>query len=286
MWVIYSLITAILVATSDALTKRALVGRDEYFVAWVRLICAMPALLGVLMFVKIPPLDRTFWIATFCSLPLEITALVLYTKALKVSPISVTVPFLAFTPLFLIVTSRIIVGEGVSFQGGIGILLMVAGSYTLNIHRIKKDLFEPIKAIAREKGSVFMIMVAFIYSITSSLGKVAIEHSSPVFFGAFYFFLVSVFFTPIVLAKKDNKKNLRPSEIRAIIPAGMTYGLMIIFHMIAMDMSNVAYMISIKRTSLLFSMIYGYFMFREERIGEKTIGAILMLAGFMLIVLS
>jgi uncharacterized membrane protein len=45
-------------------------------------------------------------------------------------------------------------------------------------------------------------------------------------------------------------------------------------------------MISIKRTSLLFSMIYGYFMFREERIGEKTIGAILMLAGFMLIVLS
>jgi len=286
LWVIYSLITAILVATSDALTKRALVGRDEYFVAWVRLICAMPALLGVLMFVKIPPLDRTFWIATFCSLPLEITALVLYTKALKVSPISVTVPFLAFTPLFLIVTSRIIVGEGVSFQGGIGILLMVAGSYTLNIHRIKKDLFEPIKAIAREKGSVFMIMVAFIYSITSSLGKVAIEHSSPVFFGAFYFFLVSVFFTPIVLAKKDNKKNLRPSEIRAIIPAGMTYGLMIIFHMIAMDMSNVAYMISIKRTSLLFSMIYGYFMFREERIGEKTIGAILMLAGFMLIVLS
>lgn len=286
MWVIYSLITAILVATSDALTKRALVGRDEYFVAWVRLICAMPALLGVLMFVKIPPLDRTFWIATLCSLPLEITALVLYTKALKVSPISVTVPFLAFTPLFLIVTSRIIVGEGVSFQGGIGILLMVAGSYTLNIHRIKKDLFEPIKAIAREKGSVFMIMVAFIYSITSSLGKVAIEHSSPVFFGAFYFFLVSVFFTPIVLAKKDNKKSLRPSEIRAIIPAGMTYGLMIIFHMIAMDMSNVAYMISIKRTSLLFSMIYGYFMFREERIGEKTIGAILMLAGFMLIVLS
>jgi len=286
LWVIYSLITAILVATSDALTKRALVGRDEYFVAWVRLICAMPALLGVLIFVKIPPLDRTFWIVSFCALPLEITALVLYTKALKVSPISVTVPFLAFTPLFLIVTSRIIVGEGVSFQGGMGILLMVAGSYTLNIHRIKEDLFEPIKAIVREKGSVFMIMVAFIYSITSALGKVAIEHSSPVFFGAFYFFLVSVFFTPIVLAKRDNKKNLRTSEIKAIIPAGITYGLMIIFHMIAMDMSNVAYMISIKRTSLLFSMIYGYFMFREERIGEKTLGALLMLSGFVLIVTS
>ena len=127
MWIIYSLLTAFTLATSDALAKRALSTRDEYHVAWMRLIFAMPLLLISLLFVEIPPLDTTFWIASLTSLPLEITALILYTKALKVSPLSLSVPFLALTPVFLIITSALIVGEKVSGLGIAGIILMAAG---------------------------------------------------------------------------------------------------------------------------------------------------------------
>jgi uncharacterized membrane protein len=56
--------------------------------------------------------------------------------------------------------------------------------------------------------------------------------------------------------------------------------------MIAMSMTNVAYMISIKRTSLLFSIFYGHVLFREEKIAEKAIGGAIMFAGFLLIVFS
>lgn len=286
MWIIYALLTALSLATSDALTKRALASRNEYFVAWARLLFALPALLLCLCLIEYPPLDRTFWTATLCALPLEIAAIILYTKALKVSPISLTVPFLALTPVFLIITSYIILGEKVSLNGGIGILLMAAGVYTLNIHKARDTFLGPVKAVFKEKGSVMMVMVAFIYSITSSLGKMAIEHSSPIFFGSTYFILVTILFTPIALRKNRGNITIKKKDVVSFASIGVTYSMMIIFHMIAMSLTNVAYMISVKRTSLLFSIIYGHFLFKEEKVRARSAGGILMLAGFVLVVMS
>lgn len=284
MWIIYALLTAFLLATSDALTKKVLASRDEYFVAWARLLFALPVFLASLLFIEMPTLNKEFWTATLVALPFEIAAMILYTKALKVSPISLTMPFLALTPLFLILVSYFILGEKVSISGGLGILLIASGSYTLNIHEMRHSLIEPVKAVFREKGSVMMIMVAIIFSLTSSLGKMAITNSSPVFFGSFYFILITIIFTPIVLSKSKiviTKKDMVPLAI-----IGLTYALMIIFHMLAMSLTKVAYMISVKRMSLLFSIFYGHIIFREEKIPERALGGVIMFIGFVLIVLS
>jgi drug/metabolite transporter (DMT)-like permease len=194
-------------------------------------------------------------------------------------------PFLALTPLFLIVTSNLILGESVSISGAAGILLMAAGAYTLNLHKARHAVLGPIRAILKEKGSIMMIGVAFIYSITSSLGKMAIEHSSPIFFGSFYFILVTILFTPIVIKMNKGNFSFKKKEIIPFATIGFTYSIMIVCHMLAMSLVNVAYMISVKRTSLLFGIIYGHFLFREERIAEKIAGGIIMLAGFIVIVI-
>lgn len=286
MWIVYALLTAFFFATSDALTKKALASRDEYFIAWIRLIFALPLLIISLWFIEIPSLDRTFWLAVLIAVPLEITAIILYTKALKASPLSLTIPFLSLTPLFLIVVSYLILGEKITFKGGIGIFLIAVGSYMLNIHMAWSSLLEPIRAVFREQGSMIMIIVAFIFSFTSSLGKMAIEHSSPVFFGSFYFILVTILFTPIALSRSRDKVAIKKKDIAPLMFIGITYSLMIIFHMLAMSLTEVAYMISVKRMSLFFSILYGYLIFKEQRLGERAIGSLLMFAGFLLIVLS
>ena len=117
MWVTYALLTAFMLATSDTLTKKVLASRDAYLVAWIRLLFALPLFILSLLIVEIPQLDRTFWIATLIALPLEITAYILYTKALQASPLSLTIPFLALTPLFLIFISYIILGERSVYSG-------------------------------------------------------------------------------------------------------------------------------------------------------------------------
>ncbi|UCD36376.1 MAG: EamA family transporter [Nitrospiraceae bacterium] len=286
MWILYSLLTALFLATSDALTKRALFSRDAYFIAWARLVFALPVLAVSLLFVDIPQLDRTFWGASACALPLEIAALILYTKALKASPISLTMPFLSLTPVFLIAMSYVILGERVSLMGAAGIFLVAVGSYTLNIHTMRQSILEPFRAIIRERGVLYMIIVAFIYSFTSSLGKMAIEHSSPVFFGSSYFIVLTALFTPIAAGRSSGRMTVTKKDIVPLAAIGTTFALMIIFHMLAMSMANVAYMISIKRTSLLFSILYGHILFSEQNIGEKAAGGIIMLAGFVLIVVS
>ncbi|MBI5057593.1 MAG: EamA family transporter [Nitrospirae bacterium] len=286
MWIIYALLTAILLATSDALTKRVLASRDEYFVAWARLLFSLPVFLACLLFIEIPPLNKNFWLATVIAMPFEIIAMILYTKALKVSPISLTAPFLSLTPLLLILMSYFILGEKVSLTGGIGVLFIASGSYTLHIHKVRHSLLEPVKAVFREKGSVLMIIVAFIFSITSSLGKMAITNSSPVFFGSFYFILLTILFTPIALSKSRDRIAITGKDILPLAAIGITYALMIVFHMTAMGLTKVAYMISVKRMSLLFSILYGHLLFKEEKIAERAIGGVMMFIGFLLIVLS
>src|SRR4030043_1798235 len=104
-WVIPSLISAFTLATSDALTKKVLSCSNEYIVAWLRLVFSLPLLFVALLFIPLPGLDKWFYIAFFVSIPLEILSIVLYTKALKLSPLSLTLPFLSLTPLFLIFVS-------------------------------------------------------------------------------------------------------------------------------------------------------------------------------------
>ena len=285
MWFYYALITAFSQATSDAITKKTLQRADEYIVAWLRLLSSVPYLLIALFIIEIPETDSTFWAVLIAALPLEVTAFILYIRALKESPLSLTIPFLAFTPVFLIFTSFLILGELPDKSGTAGVILIAAGAYTLNLHMKKKGLLKPIMAIIKERGSLMMLIVSFIYSITSSLGKLAILHSSPIFFGALYFIILALAFTPIVMFKSRNNLGQIIKNYKYFGFLGFFHSLMVITHMVAMSLTQVTYMIAVKRTSLLFSAGYGYFLFKEEKMRERLLGSILMIIGVVLIVI-
>lgn len=284
-WVFLSLTSAFSLATSDALTKKALADSNEYIVAWFRLLFSVPLLVILLIFIPVPELDAGFYRAFVLSLPLEILAMVLYIKALRISPLSLTLPFLSLTPVFLIFVSYFILGEKISLKGGIGIMFLAAGSFTLNLHEMRNGILGPFRAIARERGSVLMILVAFIYGITSSLGKMAIEHSSPLFFGATYFIVLTIIFSPIALVMgRDIKNFVKEKRYKGLFFPGLFYSVMIAAHMTAISLTKVAYMISLKRTSLIVGVIYGYFFFKEKNIRERLTGALFMFTGFVMIV--
>jgi uncharacterized membrane protein len=120
-----------------------------------------------------------------------------------------TVPFLSLTPIFLIVVPYLVIGETISLPGVIGVLLIAIGGYTLNIKETKKGFFALFAAIMRERGSLYMIVVALIYSITATLGKLAIQHSSPLFFGIIYYSVLAVAMAPIALFK--NREEITDS---------------------------------------------------------------------------
>lgn len=286
LWVILAFLSAFTLATSDALTKKALAYSNEYLTALFRLLFSLPFLLVLWIFIPTPKLNSDFYKAFAFALPLEIIALVWYIKALRISPLSLTLPFLAITPVFLIFTSYIIVGEKVSSWGSIGIIFLAFGSYAMNIHEMRRGIIEPFKAIQKEKGSVLMISVALIYSITASLGKVAVENSSPLFFGITYYIVLTAVFAPLALwmGRSDLKSFISEKRFKDLFLPGFFSAIMVASHMLAISLAKVAYVISVKRTSLIIGVIYGYLFFREKNIKERLLGATLMFIGFVIIV--
>jgi len=77
---------------------------------------------------------------------------------------------------------------------------------------------------------------------------------------------------------------LRENAKAALLP-GFFDAVATIAHFYAISMTNVAYMIALKRTSLLIGAVYGFFLFGERNVRERMTGAVLMFAGFVVIVL-
>src|SRR5512137_997938 len=105
LWIVLSLLSAFSLATSDALTKKIITPSNEYVIAWLRIVYSLPALALAAALAPVPALDGTFALAFCAALPLEIGAILLYYKALRISPLSLSLPFLSFTPVFLMLFS-------------------------------------------------------------------------------------------------------------------------------------------------------------------------------------
>lgn len=285
MWVGYALLSAFALSTVDALTKRRLgalrAPQEFYLVAWARLVWATPLLLPILWLLPRPPLDGVFWWTMAAMVPLELLALVLYVKALQLSPLSLTLPFLSLTPVFLLGTSVVILGETPSLLGVAGVVCIVLGAFLLHLRAWREGLFQPLRLIWREPGSRYMIATALIYSVTADLGKRAILHSSPLLFGLIYFAVLSIAFLPVVVIAVGWRgvAAIRRTEFAAI---GLWEALMIVAHVFAIVGTNVSYMIAVKRTNQLFGLAYGAWWFGERRIAERWLGTLVMLAGVAL----
>jgi len=223
----------------------------------------------------------TFWLALGLLVPLEVVSLVLYVKAIKLSPLSLSVPFLALSPVFIIFIAYFVLGE-VPTRGGVaGVCLIAVGAYLLNASASRFGLLGPIKAIAREPGSMLMIVVSIVYSVTATIGKVAIEHSGPVFFGFFYPFVLTMVLS-LVLLRKGRLRGVFSRPV-TFLPIGLCTAIMIVSHFVALGMTQVAYLVSVKRTSLVFSVLYGSLLFKEVNIRERLLGGVVMVAGVVLV---
>ena len=287
LWFIFAFLTALFEATKDVLSKKSLKDIDEYVIAWSIPCFALPFLLPILLFTEIPPLGERFWLALVTGGTLYAFTLVLYMKAIKASDLSITVPMLTFTPLFLLITSPLMVGEFPGIFGLIGIFLIVTGSYLLNINKKFHGYgyFAPFKALLKEKGPRLMLIVAFIWSITSNIDKIGLQNSSPLFWVIAVDTYVALLMLPLCTFRGNRKTAQIRANWRALLTLGLFGGLTAVCQMTAISLTLVAYVISIKRTSAIGGVLFGYLIFKEKGIRARLVGAIVMVLGVLFITL-
>lgn len=288
-WLLLALICAFSLAAADAATKKLMSDYSARDLVVVRF-ASTGLLLVPLLIINWATIPPPFWLWAATLIPLELAAMWLYMQAISQAPLSQTQPYLAFTPAITILTGYLLLGEKISVQGGIGVLLITAGAYLLNIRQVRKSsryaLLQPFRAMLANPGPRLMLLVALLYSLTSVMGKGALQYVPAEFFGPFYFALLGLVVTVPYLFTRGGGLGVLGRRPLALLLVGGCMAAMVYTHFQALQKVEVAYMISVKRTSLLFGILLGAWLFRERDLPLNLAAGSLMVLGVALIAIS
>ncbi len=240
----------------------------------------------------IPPLGPGLVPAVTATVVINILATFLLYRALSMTDLSLCIPILAFTPVFLILTSFVILGEIPSLAGCIGILLVAAGAFLLTQKAAPGQSISVLSTIRHDRGVQSMLLVAFLYSLSVNYDKEVVINSSPIFGGALVLFLLGAVFLVLAVSTRYQADPVVPGNPVSDPPwsrfprygmVGMILAVEAVSINTAYTLAIVPYVITIKRLSIFFSVIFGGFILHERDIRGRMSGALVMIAGAVVI---
>lgn len=259
----------------------------------VRSLDALEALTGYVLFGL--PMVALLWLATglegmprpgfalYATLSVvpNLVANALFFEAVRTSPLSLTLPFLSFTPAFLIGTSWLINRELPSAVGVIGIGLVILGAFLLHARELRHGALGPLRAILRERGSLLMTAVAAIWSISAAADKAAVLRAGPLSYFTIWHVGLLLPLLVVALVRRRLRRTLsRPLPMSGAAALHVAGG---VLQMAALPLVQVAYIIAIKRAGMLVGILYGWLFFGETEIRQRLLGGAVMALGVLCI---
>lgn len=285
IWYLWAFVGALFDATYYLLVKKAVKDVNLYVLAGGTFLTSSLILFLISAVKGFPAIGTGFPAAVLITTSINALATLLVYRAFQRTDISLAHPMISFTPAFTLLTSLFILQEFPALLGIVGILLLVAGAYVLNISPPYR-LLDPLRHIFSNKGAVYMLMVAFLSSITLNFDKLAVLNSDPFFSGAVINLLLGGFFALLSFNQVPNARQIYRHYLPQLLLLGTILSVIVITIHTALTMQIVPYVISIKRFSILFSVIGGQVFFHERQGKYRILGALIMIGGVVLIIFS
>lgn len=251
----------------------------------------------------IPVIGPAFFLAALATTVLNILGTAITFRSLSSSDISLAIPMLSFTPLFLVGTASLLLGESPSAAGAAGIVIIVTGSYILNTAAEHESIADPFRAMVSHPGVLGMLGVAFLYSISINFDKIVVQNSDPLFASASVTLMLGVSFAVLAILEhagllpglmhpvQEHSGSIGPCRSPAswfyLIGAGLVGGTLVAVEAVAINSAYLIqiapYVIAIKRMSIILVVLYGTLIFHERELVRRITGAGLMVTGAVLI---
>lgn len=282
-----ALLTALFKSSSEILSKFSLLNEvSEYITAWAVRFFALPPLILAVFIFGISDIEPGFWKALLVTVPAGVLATVFYMKAIKLSDISLMSPLAALSPMLVLISAPFIVAEFPGVWGFLGIMITTVGIYVLKLDKKSKGYLKPFKAIKEESGVKYMLVMLLLYSLAAPVDKIGVEASSAIVYSLALHIGQLLFLTPLMFYKEDSWFVEIKNNRKSIFSIGFLSGVASVLQMTALTYTLVVYVITVKRSGILFSVLAGHFLFDEENIFERFLGAIIIVVGLLLIALS
>jgi len=308
LWIFLALLGAVANAAYFIIIKKYIPALDPKILTGIGFTLGGILLFAVSASLGFPAIGPEFFPAVTITVVLNICGLSLIFKALSSSDLSLSVPMLSFTPVFLIGTSYVILQEVPSFFGFLGICIIVSGSYVLNISAGHDHVLDPIRSMMRNRASWYMLLVAFLFAVSINFDKIALLNSDPFFGMALTVLSIGIAFLCIsaysLTVKRYQNTDLPPNPLKKSEQQGTTawsvsqkqfviltllIGLFVAIEAasinVAYTLQIVPYVIAIKRLSIIFMVLYGTIVLAEGDITKRLTGAVIMVFGAMIILL-
>lgn len=279
MWFPFSLLGALIIGGKRIYEKTLTNTFGNFAMGFIsQAFSLLPSLLLIFLIpngTKIGNLPWQFW------WPLLIIWFVLYPiqtyfmyRAVREADISTVTPVMALLPVFNIGSSFLLLGEVPSIIGFIGIMLVVFGTYLM--------LWQKEKGIPFSVPVLLMIAAMFCIAIGSSLDKVSMSVSNPVFYGFMNTLGASVVFLVLMHFYKE-KSSFKYMYLKfwPLMLLGVLQAISFTASMYAFKYGPVSYVLAIRAGSYILAGLYGIFILKENLSSRKMIALVCFLVGII-----
>lgn len=286
-WFWLALAFAILTSFTGPVVKKIILNTELFLSILFSGISVVLSLLLLMVFVGgFQIISPTFLKLVFIAAILDSIATISSYSAVKISPISLLAPISSFNPLFTTIIASISLNETLSPVKYLGIIVIVMGTYILNISEFKKGIFLPFKKLFTNKGVLFFLLANLLWAFTPIFQKQAIfqtKPSSPLFTSLIENIIIIAFFIPIVLIKTKKQFHKIKNTWKLFLIVGPIGALATWVGLTAFSIAPLGPVTAIFKISTLLTIGWGLIFFKEERILERLLGAIVMIIGTVLL---
>ncbi len=229
-------------------------------------------------------ISSAYFLQGGASVILNVIAGYFFIRSLQMSPLSKTIPFLSFTPVFTAVSGYFFLGETLPLAGMVGILLVVFGALFLGWEKDDSNAF------TFEKGSALMIFVSLIWSITPVLDKQAVLASSTYLHTLILAAGIAISFG-LIAAYQEKKIWAFPKDVakewRLFLIAGALNLIAVYSQFESFQYLPISYVEALKRAiGISLAFLIGVFFFSEKISYKSVIAGALMIFGSAFIIFS
>lgn len=220
---------------------------------------------------------RFVWVLLAAAI-LDSLANLLYLSAIKGGNLSKIIPMLCFIPVIQVFVTPVLIHENLSATGIMGVMVVVAGSYLLNVENFE-GILSPVKSAFNDKSSMMMLSSALLWGITSSFHKMGIKETNALFWGGCETGLMCLILFPFAA----RTGGLSLAAVKKTFVPGFFSSLSVLSYYFAIALGPVAYVSSVRRLGVLFTMILGIAVLKEPARIFGFAGGVIMIAGAVII---
>ncbi|MFO7445206.1 MAG: DMT family transporter [Ignavibacteriaceae bacterium] len=303
-WFLIAFTSAVFSASSTILEKKALFSLNAFNFSFL---VSIVTLLFSIPFFWLVQYDNVFsfsLLILFFKTILSATAFLCVMQAIKNLEISEALPLLAISPGLVAIAGSFLINDSLTGQEWLGVFLMVAGTYILEIQKQSDSLLEPFRVLFRSSKYIYVFTALILFMVSSLLDRVLLKDYMlpPYTFMAFQQLFYVIIYAAAALIISIIYKMRGRSEANLLTRFTLRditkkIFILIVFISVftviyrytqieATRIAPVALVLSVKRLSVLMAVAFGGKLFSEGNLLRKITAAVIILIGTTILMLD